>query len=313
MEGIIIKGVAGKYTVRTASGLHECYARGVFRNKKITPMVGDEVIIAGEVLQQIKPRKNELLRPMVSNIDQVIVTMTKHQPAFNAGLLDRFLAAAQYAGIPALICLSKAPCPLAGGPPRGAVHDALLSASRPCSEREFCGVCEGAAAVSAEDEFLPYVMAGYKVVYASAHGGWGLDDLRAAMAGKVNVFAGPSGVGKSSLINALMPGLGLETGDISKKLGRGKHTTRHTEIFPLGDSDRAGFCVDTPGFTAIENDNIPRGEMAGLFIEFLQYLGQCKFRDCLHDKEMGCAVKAAVGEGIHPQRYASYLKMIGRG
>ena len=282
-NGIIIKGVAGAYTVLADGILYVCNARGVFRNRKTSPLVGDYVTISVTdhdkrigTLHTISKRKNELIRPPVANIDQVIITVATAQPAFNAGLLDRFLVLAEYEDIPILICVNKIDL---------SSHD---------------------------DSFAPYIQAGYPLVYTSALEstfGKGLFNLRAHMAGKTNVFAGPSGVGKSSLINALMPKLELETGELSKKLDRGKHTTRHSEIFPLGGAGD-GYCVDTPGFSSLEIDAIPKNKLGLLFREFAEYSGDCKFADCMHNREIGCAVKEQIGQGIYPARYESYLKML---
>jgi len=271
--GLITKGVGGEYTVVCENETFICTARGVFRNRQITPYVGDYVIIDTNkrAIDSIEPRKNMLRRPPVANIDQVIVTMAAARPAFHAGLLDRFLVQAAYEGIDAVICINK--YDLHKGP---------------------------------DTAFLPYIGAGYPVVRLSTVSGLGLDELRGLMEGKLNVFAGPSGVGKSSLINTLVPGANMEIGDISERLRRGKHTTRHAEILRLGD----GYLVDTPGFSALEVEGIPAGEFAGLFLEFEPYMGQCKFSNCLHDKEVDCAVKAQVGGAIHPARYESYLAFV---
>jgi len=280
MDGIIIKGVGGAYTVHTTSGVYTCTARGVFRKRNITPLVGDnvEITITDEVkkigdLHTIKPRKNELRRPPAANIGQVIITVATTQPSFHAGLLDRFLLLVEHEEIPIVICVNKSD-------------------------------------LRRTDEFEPYIMAGYPVVYTNALTGEGVDNLREKMAGKLNLLAGPSGVGKSSLINALSPGLNLETGVLSTKLDRGKHTTRHTEIFPLGKREEDGFCFDTSGFTSLDTTFIPKNELAALFREFRPFIYDCKFSNCLHDREIGCMVKENVGEAIHPLRYESYVKLL---
>ena len=279
-EGIIIKGVGGAYTVLTGDTIYTCKARGIFRNKNTIPLIGDRVIIditdeAKKIatLHTIKPRTNELRRPPVANVDQVIIVTTMTSPAFNAGLLDRFLLLIAYTGIPILICVNK--------------QD-----------------------LAQTNELSPYIKAGYKIVYTSATEYSGLSDLKAHMSGKINVLAGPSGVGKSSLINALSSNHVLATGALSVKLDRGKHTTRHSEIFSLTDNTNDGFCVDTPGFTSLEIGHIPREELAALFLEFGPFLGECRFNNCLHINEKDCAVKAQIDIKIDSARYESYVKLM---
>jgi len=271
-DGLITKGLGGEYTVVCDDDVYICTARGVFRNRQITPFVGDHVVIDvnKKAIQTIKPRKNILRRPPVANIDQVIVTMAAAEPEFHAGLLDRFLVIASYENVDAVICINK--YDLHKGP----------------------------------DIYSHYKDAGYPLVYVSAAKGTGLDNLVTIMEGKLNVFAGPSGVGKSSLINAVLPEAKMETGDISQRLGRGKHTTRHAEILAL----RAGYLVDTPGFSSLEIEGIPVEDIGGCFPEFERFFGQCKFNNCLHDKEADCAIKQHVGGVIHPKRYESYLGFV---
>ena len=282
-EGLIIKGVGGEYTVVCGNATYICTARGVFRNRQITPYVGDHVVIDTNkrAIDTIKPRVNMLRRPPVANIGQVIVTMAAAEPAFHGGLLDRFLVQAEYEGIDAVICINK--YDLHTGP---------------------------------DTAFLPYIRAGYPLVKLSAHSGEGLEELGKLMHGKLNVFAGPSGVGKSSLINALAPGADMEVGDISVRRRRGKHTTRHAEILRLeagslgGGAAEPSFLVDTPGFSSLEVEGIPAGDFAGLFREFEPFIGQCKFSDCMHDKETDCAVKEQVGKAVYPSRYESYVGFV---
>jgi len=268
-EGLITKGVGGEYTVVCGEEVYICTARGVFRNRQITPFVGDYCVIDTnkKAISSIKPRKNILRRPPVANIDQVIVTMAAAKPDFSAGLLDRLLVIAAYENVEAAICINK--------------YDLHNGA----------------------DVYSHYKKAGYPLVFVSTVSGFGLDELAKLTEGKLNVFAGPSGVGKSSLINALIPGATMETGDISHKLKRGKHTTRHAEILTHG----AGYIVDTPGFSSLEVEGIPAEALGGCFPEFESFFGQCKFNNCLHDAENDCAIKEQVGKAIHPGRYWSYL------
>jgi ribosome biogenesis GTPase len=300
-EGIIVKGVGGAYSVTARGEMYTCTARGVFRLRGVTPLVGDYVSVeitdpAERIgtLTEIKPRRNELARPRAANIDQVIAAASAAQPAFDAYMLDRYLLLAENAQIPSvIICVNK--------------MDAWPG-----------------DAEDAEEMLLPYRTAGYEIFTVSAVTGQGLDGLRWQMAGKLSLFAGASGVGKSSLIGQLT-GIPRETGNISKKLGRGKHTTRHTEILPLSpftaadtllpgntggfSNETAGFCVDTPGFSQIELDGIPPERYAYLYREFRPFLGKCFFSDCRHLTENGCQVREQVGRAIHPARYQSYAQL----
>lgn len=300
-----MKGVGGAYTVMVEEALFTCTARGVFRNRNTTPLVGDKVEITITdhekkigTIHTINPRENELRRPPAANIGQVIITIATTQPQFNAGLLDRFLLLVGYEKIPVLICVNK-------------VDLATAAAAKPLFTEDMQSKPHARLeAVNTLEAFAVYEKAGYPLVYAGALEGTGLDQLRREMAGKVNLFAGPSGVGKSSLINALSLGLNLETGDLSAKLGRGKHTTRHTEIFPLGDTPEDGYCFDTSGFTSLDITHIPKNELAPLFREFLPFISGCKFNNCLHDREAHCAVKEQIGGAVHPARYESYVKLL---
>ena len=258
--------------------LYVCTARGVLRIGSETPLIGDfvEIFVTDANRQEasidaILPRKNSLPRPAVANVDQVIITACEKNPSFNPGLLDRFLVMAEGIDAEVLICINKASGPA--------------------------------------DFIEPYIVAGYNVVYTDALSGFGIGQLKERMAGKLSLFAGPSGVGKSSLINALVPGLGLATGELSQKTSRGKHTTRHTEIFPLGDLLEDGRCFDTPGFSSVDCAGLERSELAYRFREIAAHQGGCRFINCSHISEAGCAVKAQVGVGIHSARYESYVKM----
>lgn len=281
-EGVITKGVGGAYTVHTPDGVFICNARGVFRNRNVTPVIGDYVEIAvvyppdgseaTGTIQTVKPRRNELPRPRVANVDLVIVTMAAADPDFNTGLLDRYLMLAEHAGIDAAVCVNKSDLS-----PEAAARIRL------------------------------YADAGYETVLSSANDGSGTDTLRALFSQKIAVFAGPSGVGKSSLINRLIPEAARETGRISEKIKRGRHTTRHTEILPIPPD---GFCVDTPGFTSLDLSGIPVSEYAALFREFKPYVRGCRFSNCMHITEDGCAVKDQIGQAIRPERYDSYLNIV---
>jgi ribosome biogenesis GTPase len=272
VTGTILKGVGGAYTVALDNGgVVVCTARGLFRKKEITPLVGDRVEVNGTMLQSIFPRKNELVRPKAANMDQVIITMAAARPVFDRGLLDRFLLLAEHAGIPPVICINK----------------------WDLDENKI--------------DYTPYVQAGYDVVATSCKNGLGIDSLKDVMRDRISVFAGPSGVGKSSLINKLTGSDIRETGKLSEKINRGKHTTRHTELLALNPS---GYVVDTPGFSSLDVSSIPREKFAMLYKEFQPYINGCRFSDCKHDTEHDCLLKAQVGKTIHPLRYESYLKMV---
>ena len=286
ISGVIIKGVGGLYTVSTPEGLYICNARGVFRNRNVSPVIGDRVLISPTAefnsqemtgfLTDILPRKNELPRPRIANVDQILVVMSAMKPDFNTGLLDRYLAVIEHAGIPAALVINKRDL--------APENDARLKAYSDI-----------------------YTGAGYAAVLTSAEKKEGLEELREIMSGKLSVLAGPSGVGKTSLLNALIPEAGRETGAVSRKIERGRHTTRHTEILALSNG---GFCADTPGFTSLDLTNIPPAKLSGLFREFLPFLDKCRFADCLHIKETDCAVKEQVGRKIHPSRYESYTRAV---
>lgn len=277
--GIILKGVGGLYTVKTAGELFTCKARGIFRKDKATPLVGDNVKIGfseqGEpVIEEILPRKNELLRPPISNIDRLFIVLSVCDPVPNLYNVDRLIAIAEHKGIEPFLVISKVDLG---------------------DSREFCRI---------------YEKAGFPVVEVSAKTGEGIDMLGSMLHNKVSAFAGNSGVGKSTLLNALFEDLNLETGEISRRLQRGRHTTRHLELFPI---EQGGFVADTPGFSAIEIERgvtILRHELPLCFREFSEYLGRCKFNSCTHTNDLGCAVIEAVGRGeISPLRYQSYLNM----
>lgn len=282
MQGKIIKGIAGFYYVHVVeSGVYECKAKGVFRKEKIKPLVGDDVDI--EILDEnektgniisILPRKNELIRPAVANIDQALVVfaVTKPSPHFN--LLDRFLVMMESKQIPVILCFNK----------------------------------EDLADFS-EIERLEQIYSGceYPCVFTSAIENKNIEQIKELLRGKTTAIAGPSGVGKSSIINILQPKANMETGSISRKIERGKHTTRHSELFWIeGDS----YIMDTPGFSSLYVNDFEKEELKYYFPEFEKYEGKCRFNGCDHIHEPGCAVKEAVEKGIISRvRYADYNEM----
>lgn len=247
----------------------------------MTPLVGDKVsiqVLPGEDsqkgwIEEIRDRKVELFRPAVANVDQAVIVFSMKSPDPHMNLLDKIILLAEYAGLDLTICLNKS--------------DLL-------EENEIAHRYKGI-----------YKGAGYPVVLTSTKTGEGIDALKETLKEKITVFAGPSGVGKSSILNIVQPGLSLKTGAISEKIKRGKHTTRHTELIELSTG---GWVVDTPGFTSLNVDFIPIEELGDLFQEFRELSGCCRFNDCLHIKEPDCAVKLAVEKGhIHRSRYESYI------
>ena len=282
MQGKIIKGIAGFYYVHVVeSGLYECKAKGVFRKEKIKPLVGDMVEI--DVLDEtekkgnivdILPRKNELIRPAVANIDQALVVfaVTKPKPHFN--LLDRFLIMMESKDIPVILCFNKKD--IATEPEIQKLKDI-------------------------------YEMCGYRMVFTSAIEEENVEQLKELLQGKTTAIAGPSGVGKSSLINIIQPDAKMETGTISEKIERGKHTTRHSELIWIEEDT---YIMDTPGFSSLYTNDFEKEELKFYFTEFVPFEGQCRFQGCDHVHEPGCAVKEALEEGkIHPVRYENYLEM----
>lgn len=280
MEGKIIKGISGFYYVHTAeAGIYECKAKGVFRNKKIKPLVGDnvEIIVIDEEkkkgnVETVLPRKNELIRPAVSNIDMALVIFAAAKPNPNFNLLDRFLCMMEYQKVPATICFNK--CDL-------------------ITEEQ-----------KKELEFI-YKSAGYDIIFTSAKQDIHLEELEGLLKGKTTAVAGPSGVGKSSLINKLQDSVYMETGTISEKIERGKHTTRHSEIIPLKENS---YIMDTPGFSSMDIFGFEKEELWTCYPEFLPYEPYCKFTGCSHINEPNCGIKHALYEGkISQVRYDNYV------
>lgn len=281
IEGRIVKGIAGFYYVSTSQGIIESRARGVFRDEKLVPMVGDLVKIkiseednTGYVIE-IKDRDTKLLRPPVSNISQALIVMSIESPDINTWLLDKFLVMAEYEHLNIVICINK--------------YDLGNKKAKEIQK--------------------VYEEIGYKVILTSAVDGIGIDDLKEVLKDNTTVFAGPSGVGKSSLLNSLYPGFKLQTGDISAKNRRGKHTTRHIELLEVEEET---FVLDSPGFSSLRLDFIEEHEsLRSYFKEIEKYGSECKFSSCLHDKEPGCKVKENVeNKIIDKDRYKNYLLLL---
>lgn len=282
IEGIIIRGVGGNYYVDTGSNLVECRARGLFRLKNIKPLVGDRVLIRLTVedelagyIEEIAERTNEMSRPPVANAQQLLIffAVTNPEPSFL--LLDKLLIAAETNNLKPVICFNK--CDL--------VDDEL--------KKEYENI---------------FVNTGYKVIFTSKYDENSLNELKSILKDKLSVFSGPSGVGKSSIMNAVQPDFQLKTGEISDKLKRGRHTTRHAEIYKLSFG---GYVVDTPGFSSFELEGIGEFDLKEYYPEIKEFDDGCRFADCLHYKEPNCVIKDAVNDGLISQtRYNNYVRLL---
>jgi len=278
-EGVILKALSGFYYVDCGGTLYTCRARGRFRYDKETPLVGDRVKITcledgSGVLDEILPRKNEFQRPSVSNIDQLVIVASGANPITDPFLIDRMTSIAEYKGCDSIICINKWDL------------------------------------VQEQELFDIYNNAGFNTLRVSAATGMGLDALLSAIAGKVSAFTGNSGVGKSSILNALEPNFNIQVGEVSEKLGRGRHTTRHVELYRL---ENGAIVADTPGFSSFDvelADQRAKEDLQYGFREFRPYIEQCRYVGCSHPKERDCAILEAVSEGrISKSRHESYLRL----
>ncbi|WP_341349121.1 ribosome small subunit-dependent GTPase A [Eubacterium xylanophilum] len=285
IKGKIVKGVGGFYYINTSKDgiedIYECKAKGVFRKKKEKPLVGDNVKInivdyekkLGNI-EEILPRTNRLIRPEVANVDQAMIIFAMENPKPNFNLLDRFLLWMDQENVPTVICFNK----------------------------------EDLVSEKYKDEIAAiYGKSGKKIIYASAKNGIGIENIREILEDKTTVVAGPSGVGKSSIINGIFSRNISNTGDISEKIGRGKHTTRHSELFFVGGNT---YLFDTPGFSSLKVPEIDKEELAGYYEEFSEYIGECRFLGCTHTHEPNCKVKEMLSKGaISEVRYNNYMQI----
>ena len=284
MQGKIVKGISGFYYVHVVeSGIYECKAKGIFRQQKMKPLVGDDVeidIISEEKktgnVAAILPRKNALIRPAVANVDQALLIFAAASPNPNFNLLDRFLVMMGRQDVPVILCFNK---------------------------------CDLITEEQKQEIEAIYEVSGCKILFVSAKKELGLKELQEILEGKTTTVAGPSGVGKSSLINLLAPEACMETGEISKKIERGRHTTRHAELIQLkGD----GYIMDTPGFGSLYLPEMEKEELQDCYPEFAAFEPYCRFQGCSHISEPDCGVKEALSEGkIHPVRYENYCQLYG--
>lgn len=288
-EGLIVKALSGYYYVKpegSAPGeVIQCRGRGIFKKRGLTPLVGDQVIYTptenGEgTVDEILPRTTELVRPPIANARLAVLLFSLKEPDLNLSLLDKFLVHIEHAGLRALICLTK--------------EDLLEEAD------------ETEEADTTEQVKKLYEEIGYEVIITSSVSGLGTDEVRSRLAGEISVFSGQSGVGKSTLLNAMLPGLSLETSEISLKLGRGRHTTRHVELIEL---DNGGYVADTPGFSQLDFLELGVEELSSCFREFRELADECKFRGCSHLHEPGCRVREALESGeVASSRYEHYVQ-----
>ena len=283
IDGIITKGIGGFYYIDTEQGIYECRARGIFRKNKVTPLVGDNVkmSIVDEdnkkgVLEEIKERETELVRPPISNVNKALIVFAIKNPNPNLSLLDRFIVLAEREGLEIVIVLTK---------------------------------CDLATEEELENLKRIYELSGYKVIPVSNEKKLNIDKVKEELKGNIVVFAGPSGVGKSTLLNNIDNKFQLQTGEVSDKIKRGKHTTRHAELLKL---ECGGMVADTPGFSSLTLDDIEETELKEYFIEFDDFADECRFGGrCMHENEPSCGVKDAVNDNkIAKERYTSYIQLL---
>lgn len=279
IDGVISKALSGFYYVSTEHGLIECKARGRFRLDGTSPLVGDKVLCSTDAqgkgrIDTVQPRRNWFVRPAVANIDAMVFIAANTNPVTDPFLVDRVSVIAAEAGCSLIVCVNKA------------------------------DIDQG------EDLYNIYTAAGFTVIRTSAETGEGMTELMDAVRGKICAFTGNSGVGKSSILNRLLPEANIPTGEVSEKLGRGRHTTRHVELYSLGGGT---YVADTPGFASFDVEMmnpIPKERVQYDFIDFEPYIGCCRFTDCAHLKEPGCAVTEALRQGkLMPSRYRSYVRL----
>ena len=284
MQGKIVKGISGFYYVHVVeSGIYECKAKGIFRQQKMKPLVGDDVeidIISEEKktgnVAAILSRKNALIRPAVANVDQALLIFAAASPNPNFNLLDRFLVMMGRQDVPVILCFNK---------------------------------CDLITEEQKQEIAAIYEASGCEILFVSAKKELGLKELQEILAGKTTTVAGPSGVGKSSLINLLAPEACMETGEISKKIERGRHTTRHAELIQLKED---GYIMDTPGFSSLYLPEMEKEELQDCYPEFAAFEPYCRFQGCSHISEPDCGVKEALSKGkIHPVRYENYCQLYG--
>ncbi len=273
--GLVIKSIGGLYSVESPDGIYECVPRGIFRKEGRSPCVGDTVAFSDDrVITDILPRRNHIIRPPLANMDQLVFVVSVCEPSPNLLLLDKFIAIAEYKNIKPVVVLTKVDLD------------------------------------KSDNIFSVYSKAGIDIAVVDYSDSSTVENIKSMLAGKISAFTGNSGVGKSTLLNAIDSSLDIQTGEISRKLGRGRHTTRHAQLYKL---DNGGYIADTPGFSTFETnkyDIIKKEQLSSCFTEFSEFTDSCRFRDCSHTGEKDCAVIRAVNEGIIPKsRHESYCQM----